>query len=143
MDVNPILSDIERELQKQVSRLDAPRTKRFHEMLTYHMGWTGEDAGPEAAGKRIRPLLVLLSTEQFLMLLRRARLPLSTTRLMMFLHTESSDSIISRGRVPPFSNAYRSYDDTWRHAATDGWSADRIWLSAFSRKTESPNSCVR
>jgi geranylgeranyl diphosphate synthase type I len=62
MDVNPILSDIERELQKQVSRLDAPRTKRFHEMLTYHMGWTGEDAGPEAAGKRIRPLLVLLST---------------------------------------------------------------------------------
>jgi geranylgeranyl diphosphate synthase type I len=26
------------------------------------MGWTGEDAGPEAAGKRIRPLLVLLST---------------------------------------------------------------------------------
>jgi len=26
------------------------------------MGWTGEDAGPEAAGKRIRPLMVLLST---------------------------------------------------------------------------------
>jgi geranylgeranyl diphosphate synthase type I len=26
------------------------------------MGWTGEGAGPEAAGKRIRPLLVLLST---------------------------------------------------------------------------------
>jgi geranylgeranyl diphosphate synthase type I len=26
------------------------------------MGWTGESAGPEATGKRIRPLLVLLST---------------------------------------------------------------------------------
>jgi len=62
MDVKPLLSDLERELQKQVSRLDTPRTKRFHEMLTYHMGWTGEDAGPEAAGKRIRPLMVLLST---------------------------------------------------------------------------------
>ena len=60
MDIKPLLSDIELELQKQVSRLDQPRTKPFHEMLTYHMGWTGEGAGPEATGKRIRPLLVLL-----------------------------------------------------------------------------------
>ena len=57
-----LLSHIESELQKQVSRLDAPRTKHFHEMLTYHMGWTGDGAGPDAAGKRIRPLMVLLST---------------------------------------------------------------------------------
>jgi len=56
-----LLSHIELELQKQVSRLDAPRTKPFHEMLSYHMGWSGEGAGPEAAGKRIRPLLLLLS----------------------------------------------------------------------------------
>jgi len=61
MDVKPLLSHIELELQMQVSRLDAPRTKPFHEMLTYHMGWTGEGAGPEAIGKRIRPLMVLLS----------------------------------------------------------------------------------
>lgn len=60
MDLKPLLSSIELELQKQVSRLDQPRTKPFHEMLTYHMGWTGEGAGPEAAGKRIRPLLLLL-----------------------------------------------------------------------------------
>jgi geranylgeranyl diphosphate synthase type I len=60
MDLRPLLSQIESELQKQVSRLDAPRTKPFHEMLTYHMGWTGEGAGPEATGKRIRPLIVLL-----------------------------------------------------------------------------------
>ncbi|HET9911026.1 MAG TPA: polyprenyl synthetase family protein [Anaerolineales bacterium] len=62
MDIKPLLSQIEQELQKQVSRLDAPRTKPFHEMLTYHMGWTGEGAGPEATGKRIRPLMVLLCT---------------------------------------------------------------------------------
>jgi geranylgeranyl diphosphate synthase type I len=62
MDIKPLLSQIELELQKQISRLDAPRTKPFHEMLTYHMGWTGEGAGPDAAGKRIRPMLVLLST---------------------------------------------------------------------------------
>jgi geranylgeranyl diphosphate synthase type I len=62
MDIKPLLASIESELQRQISRLDAPRTKMFHEMLTYHMGWTGEGAGPEATGKRIRPLLVLLTT---------------------------------------------------------------------------------
>ena len=61
MDTKLLLSHIELELQKQISRLDNPRTKTFHEMLTYHMGWTGEGAGPEATGKRIRPLLVLLT----------------------------------------------------------------------------------
>jgi geranylgeranyl diphosphate synthase type I len=62
MDIKPLLTRIESELQRQVARLDSPRTQLFHEMLTYHMGWTGEGAGPEAAGKRIRPLLLLLST---------------------------------------------------------------------------------
>jgi geranylgeranyl diphosphate synthase type I len=62
MDTNTLLSQIEQELQRQVSRLDSPRTKPFHEMLTYHMGWTGEDAGPAATGKRVRPLMVLLCT---------------------------------------------------------------------------------
>jgi geranylgeranyl diphosphate synthase type I len=55
-----MLAAIESELQKQVARLDDSRTRPFHEMLTYHMGWTGEGAGPEAAGKRIRPLMLLL-----------------------------------------------------------------------------------
>ena len=57
-----MLSTIEAELQRQIARLDEPRTEPFHEMLTYHMGWTGEGAGPEAMGKRIRPLMVLLTT---------------------------------------------------------------------------------
>src|SRR5688500_5182025 len=61
MDLKPLLSSIESELERQISRLDAPRTQLFHDMLTYHMGWTGEGAGPEATGKRIRPLLVLLT----------------------------------------------------------------------------------
>lgn len=51
---------IEEELVRQVSRLHEPETITYHEMLTYHMGWTGEGAGPEATGKRIRPLMVLL-----------------------------------------------------------------------------------
>jgi geranylgeranyl diphosphate synthase type I len=62
MDIQSLLSSIESELQRQVSRLDETRTRVYHEMLTYHMGWTGEGAGPEATGKRIRPLMVLLTT---------------------------------------------------------------------------------
>jgi geranylgeranyl diphosphate synthase type I len=60
-----MLPAIESELQCQVTRLDEPRTRPFYEMLTYHMGWTGEGAGPEATGKRIRPLLVLLVTASY------------------------------------------------------------------------------
>jgi geranylgeranyl diphosphate synthase type I len=55
-----LIPSIESELQRQVARLDRPSTAAFHEMLTYHMGWTGEGAGPEATGKRIRPLLLCL-----------------------------------------------------------------------------------
>jgi geranylgeranyl diphosphate synthase type I len=57
-----MLPAIETELQKQVARLNQPRTAVYNEMLTYHMGWSGEGAGPEATGKRIRPLMVLLVT---------------------------------------------------------------------------------
>lgn len=56
------LQAIEDELQRQVARLAQPLTLPFYEMLTYHMGWSGEGAGAEATGKRIRPLLTLLST---------------------------------------------------------------------------------
>lgn len=57
-----MLEAVEKELQGQVQRLNQSYTKEFHEMLTYHMGWTGEGAGAQATGKRIRPLITLLST---------------------------------------------------------------------------------
>ena len=38
-------------------------TPELHKMITYQLGWTGENAGPKAEGKQIRPLLVLLGTE--------------------------------------------------------------------------------
>ena len=56
-----MLPAIETELKRQVSRLDEAHTRQFYDMLTYHMGWTGENAGPEATGKRIRPLMLLLT----------------------------------------------------------------------------------
>lgn len=60
--IEVMLPEVEQELQRQVARLDAANLRPFHEMLTYHMGWTGEGAGREAAGKRLRPLTVLLAT---------------------------------------------------------------------------------
>jgi geranylgeranyl diphosphate synthase type I len=56
-----MLPAIEAELKRQVSRLDEAHTRPFYEMLTYHMGWAGEGAGSEATGKRIRPLMLLLT----------------------------------------------------------------------------------
>ncbi len=52
---------VEEAMKAVVSLADAPGTGELYEMLSYHMGWTGEGAGPKARGKRVRPLLVLLS----------------------------------------------------------------------------------
>lgn len=57
-----MLDAIEVELQKQVARINDKNAAGFSEMLTYHLGWTGDGSGPEARGKRIRPLLLLLVT---------------------------------------------------------------------------------
>lgn len=54
---------IENHLQRFFERSLSGDYPGLHEMLAYHMGWEGEGAGPEAQGKRIRPLLVLLSAE--------------------------------------------------------------------------------
>jgi geranylgeranyl diphosphate synthase, type I len=59
--VDSMLPDIETELQRVVSRLNDPINYPFYEMLTYHMGWSGEGTSSETTGKRIRPLLLLLT----------------------------------------------------------------------------------
>jgi geranylgeranyl diphosphate synthase type I len=51
---------IEQELQQAIIQTREPRLEDMVAMMTYHMGWEGEGAGPEARGKRIRPLIVLL-----------------------------------------------------------------------------------
>ncbi len=58
LDLTP---QIEAELRRQVARLDHPITAEFHQMLTYHMGWSGQGAGLDATGKLIRPQLLCLS----------------------------------------------------------------------------------
>ena len=55
------LPEVEAELRLAVSISDDRQYKGLQDILAYHMGWKGEEAGPEARGKRIRPLLVLLT----------------------------------------------------------------------------------
>jgi geranylgeranyl diphosphate synthase type I len=55
------LPAIEQELQTAISKINVRIAEPFREMLSYHLGWTGEGAGPEAQGKRIRPLLLLMT----------------------------------------------------------------------------------
>lgn len=56
-----LLPLVEAEMQRIVALSHTPSTAEMHHMIAYHMGWEGEGAGPKAQGKRIRPLLVLLS----------------------------------------------------------------------------------
>jgi geranylgeranyl diphosphate synthase, type I len=54
---------IETEMQQFIDRALPVEYPEIRSMLFYHMGWEGEGAGVEAQGKRIRPLLVLLTAE--------------------------------------------------------------------------------
>jgi len=59
--IQEYLPAIEEELIQGVRRTAQDGLIAMHGMLAYHMGWEGEGSGPNARGKRIRPLLVLLS----------------------------------------------------------------------------------
>ena len=56
-----MLPAIEEHLHRAVDRAGGPGLEELHTMLAYHLGWEGEAAGERARGKRIRPLLLLLS----------------------------------------------------------------------------------
>lgn len=59
--IHQMLPAVEAELINQVSQADGPGLAELHQMLAYHLGWQGLGAGPDNRGKRIRPLLVLLT----------------------------------------------------------------------------------
>lgn len=56
-----MLPAVEKELKQVVQDGISDEVIGLRSMLSYHMGWEGEGAGLEAQGKRIRPLLALLS----------------------------------------------------------------------------------
>ena len=55
-----MLPKIEEELISVVQQVKSSGLEQFHSMLAYHLGW--EKSAANAQGKRIRPLLVLLTT---------------------------------------------------------------------------------
>jgi geranylgeranyl diphosphate synthase type I len=61
IDKSTMLSSLENELHSAIESEREPELDLYFSMLAYHLGWEGEGAGPEARGKRIRPLLVLLT----------------------------------------------------------------------------------
>lgn len=57
------LPAIEDEMRRVIALSRTPQTEPLYNMLAYHLGWQGENAGAAARGKRIRPVLVLLFTQ--------------------------------------------------------------------------------
>jgi geranylgeranyl diphosphate synthase type I len=56
-----MLERIETALKTAIGRIRDHNLEPMRQMLAYHMGWEGEGSGSSATGKRIRPLLVLLT----------------------------------------------------------------------------------
>jgi geranylgeranyl diphosphate synthase type I len=57
-----LLPAIEDELRRVVNQTDKPEMEGLYHILAYHLGWEGDGAGGEAQGKRLRPMMVLLTT---------------------------------------------------------------------------------
>jgi geranylgeranyl diphosphate synthase type I len=57
-----MLPAIEEEMEACVKVGLEDGLEELYSMLSYHLGWEGDDSGPKAQGKRVRPLLVLLTT---------------------------------------------------------------------------------
>jgi geranylgeranyl diphosphate synthase, type I len=54
---------VEFELERVVNETIGNDFPELRGMLRYHLGWEGDGSGPEAQGKRVRPMLVLLAAE--------------------------------------------------------------------------------
>ncbi len=57
-----MLAEIDQALLEVIARLDKPDQATHHEMLAYHLGFDPATGGKVATGKRIRPLLVTLTS---------------------------------------------------------------------------------
>ncbi len=59
---NLLFPAIESYLQKVVDQFLPSYETELRKMIVYHLGWEGGTNGPDTQGKRIRPLLLLLTT---------------------------------------------------------------------------------
>lgn len=61
--IEVMLPAIRAELEAHLAHSALGRSRALISMLRYHMGWEGQGSNQDAEGKRIRPILTLLSTE--------------------------------------------------------------------------------
>ena len=61
LNTQDLIEAIESELRNSIDDQAESELRQYYSMLAYHLGWEGEGAGPEARGKRVRPLLLLLT----------------------------------------------------------------------------------
>lgn len=60
---SPMRTALKIELENAIRIAKEHGSQEMHNMLAYQLGWIGEKAGPQAEGKQIRPLLVLLTAQ--------------------------------------------------------------------------------
>jgi geranylgeranyl diphosphate synthase type I len=63
LNTQKLVASIENELHKSIDYQSESDLGDYYSILAYHLGWEGEGAGPETRGKRVRPLIVLLTCE--------------------------------------------------------------------------------
>jgi geranylgeranyl diphosphate synthase type I len=126
-----LLPELDAALHRSVDRLRASNNGLW-EMASYAMGWSGEGAGPETTGKRIRPLLCLLVCGGCGADWRAALPPASAVELIhsfSLIHDDIQDGdAVRRGRP----TVWKRYGSS--QAINVG---DAIFMLAFSILSES------
>ncbi len=128
---NEMRMELDAGLHRSVDRLQATHNGLW-DMATYAMGWSGEGAGLETVGKRIRPLLCLLSCGGCGADWRAALPPAGAVELIhsfSLIHDDIQDGdVVRRGRPTVWK----------RHGSAQAINlGDSIFTLAFSVLTDS------
>ena len=103
-----MLAALDADLRRAVEALRGER-EGLWEMASYAMGWAGEGTGPETTGKRIRPLLSLLSCGACGGDWRKALAPACAVELIhsfSLIHDDIQDDAATRRGRPSVWNRY-------------------------------------
>jgi geranylgeranyl diphosphate synthase type I len=106
--IEEMMSGLDTELRRAVDRLRGAQAGLW-EMASYAMGWSGEGIGPETTGKRIRPLLCLLSCGACGGDWRKALPPACAVELIhsfSLIHDDIQDDAAMRRGRPSVWNRY-------------------------------------
>ena len=129
--IEAMLSGLDAELHHAVDRLQRAQNGLW-EMASYAMGWSGEGTGPDTTGKRIRPLLCLLTCGACGGDWRQALPPACAVELIhsfSLIHDDiQDDAALRRGRPSVWNRYGRA------HAINLG---DAIFTLAFSALADS------